>query len=347
MSRALATRFNYGALARTGLRTFTTGRAIYRALRGVQRFRQNMQRRNGGRQQQRGRRVTAGRGVTFQHDVATVYRRKPMPRRKKQKYLRTNRRIQHVIDKSLNTRVILRNGNQLSGSEGQGNQTVMEFWLYGLNGTDQVANGQNDVAEIMNNEFPIDPTIPTFAQPRDAMKIRFELGVLDLTCCNTSPAGPVEGLIPKLEVDVYEMIGLGTYNTFANATAMYTAMANQTPTIKAAEPLTLADRGATPFTFPQSAKYLRIIKKTKYFLSGGQTFTYQIRDPKNRTLQGNVLANNTSFIWKFVTRGVYIVFKPVIGTIDFEGQYSLQVGSTRQYNYVVPDMYPAADGGIL
>lgn len=267
----------------------------------------------------------SGGGVTTQHDKTLQYKRKPAPRRLKKKYRRQAKAYTWNLTKSLGTTTAVRNAT-LAGSwiAGATTQFAVATCLYGLNGTGATPtlNGFNDVATVCNLDGTTDDK---------GEKVLFTSAVMDLTYTNTSTVQFTQ------EVDIYEIIFIGQqsgtdiltdYNEcFAAAPKLggpSTAITDFSP------------RGVTPFECPiASAKGYRVIKKTKYFVSAGQSFTYQYRDPGNhwmstiRWLQ-NAAANQ--YAWKNVTRTFLFVAKPVIGT-PAGNAGSFSVGCTRKYAY--------------
>lgn len=332
--RVVRRRRNYSRYANGLGAAYSIGRKI--ATRFGQSYTRTRTKRRHGR---------SGGGVTSHYDRNTVYRRKPMPRFRQKRYVRQVRKINHIIDLQKATQVIVRNGSDVYNV--QMGQTWCETWLYGIAGNAAVEMGTNDVGKILENQM---------GSSSGDFRYRFESAVLDLTFSNVSypyessnPDNPDNGSVAKLEVDVYEMIVIGEIEE-STALNMYTNLATQTPIIPGATDLTLDSRGTSPFTWTTSAKYIRVIKKTKYFLGAGQTFTYQIRDPKNRSVSTkDVEALFGHWGKPYMTRGVVVVFKIVAPVTDGETAQTgrLSMASTRQYNYVIPDVRPIQDGGLL
>jgi len=93
---------------------------------------------------------------------------------------------------------------------------------------------------------------------------------------------------------------------------------------------TFLTRGWTPFDNPQAiSQYgIKILKKTKYFVSPNTSVTYQIRDARNRYLDVQDGIQDQGLARRYWTRTVFISFKCVTGEVK-EGR--LAVGCTRKY----------------
>lgn len=268
--------------------------------------------------------TSSGSGVTSQHDRAVQYRRKKAPRRIKKKARRSRKRHEWNILKDLAPQTAVRNGT-LSGSWAAGvtTQYAVDCCIYGLNGAVDNASdqGYQDVSVVLS----ADP------QANDSFeKICFSTAILDVTYTNTSTVQFTQ------EVDVYEIIFtrqnsgtrlLGDYNAAFAATPITgsgTAVTDFTP------------RGMTPFECPlASAQGYKVLKKTKYFISAGNCFTYQIKDKKNYWLYGhqwkNAAAANEAQ-WSYKTRNLLFITKPIAGTpVGNAGSFS--IGCTRKYLY--------------
>lgn len=280
--------------------------------------RTNGEQRPYGRANKRAR-VSSGRGITAQHDVSRIYNKRYMPRRKKRVWKRFVRKVHSVNQKLLGTRSIIMNSQILPDAPAVAFQNYATFCLYGLRGNNGLAdtpNGYSDLKRIVT----ADTSIPTTG------KVLFKSAVLDATFTN-------DGENP-LELDIYELSFSKDKHGYYDVDSAIVDAENTVPDITNA--LTLKSRGATLFEFPQAISNLgmKILKKTKYFLSSRQSCTYQIRDPKNHVLEKMQLTDDSfpnSFAWKGKTRVICAVFKGTPNT----GGASLAIGVTRKYSYCV------------
>lgn len=279
----------------------------------------------GRTQQTRKKNYRSGGGVTIQHDRAVQYLRKRAPKKIRRKCKRQRKSHEWNLIKDLGSNTAVRN-SVITGSwvAGDTNQYAVDACLYGMRGDADGANnaGFQDVITILNADTEADSQFE---------KVIFSTGILDITYTNTSTVQFTQ------EVDVYEIIFTGRnsgarvvadYNEAFAATPIQggggTAVANFTP------------RGITPFECPlASERGYKILKKTKYFVSAGTCFTYQIKDKKNKWLHGHMLRNASSAFeaqWRYKTRNLLFIAKPITGTPTGNAG-SFSIGCTRKYLY--------------
>jgi len=164
----------------------------------------------------RPRLALGGAGVTTQHDVRKVYRKKTMPRYKKRRWIKFTRRVHAVAEKDMGTRTVVFNSTYASF-----NVTATQHgtaWaaiypahtdtstipLFDLNG---MLDDLNVISQIEN---PLSSTAALGETVSASTKFLFHSAVLDLTVRNISTfqLDGVANLAPdaKLEIDVYEFI---------------------------------------------------------------------------------------------------------------------------------------------
>lgn len=263
-----------------------------------------------------------------------------MPRFKKRRWKIFKRKVLAVSEKSLGSKTVLFNDrlNDAANVINNNGQLAVNVALYPFNsGTKTYLR---DITRILNN----DPDIGTSG------KIIFQSGVLDMTCCNTSiknPTSSPNASPPALEVDVYEIIAYKQFEKLGAAGGgdvlqVLTEGDLDTPIILPGNTsLQINDRGSTPFDFPSAiSEYgLKILKKTKYFLSVGQTFTYQMRDPTRHVVDAtnkDIVAGNIPKMtkWLFINHKVTPCTN---GDESFPDVQSLSIGLSRKYMYKVND----------
>lgn len=282
------------------------------------------------------KRGTSGRGITNQYDKGFIYRKKRMPYGRKKKWINFSRRVKAVIDKGLGTRSIVFN-ETITTSVTTG-QTLAYAHLYSLVGQPSGTNNNESACNDLGRMIVRDDN-------SNASKIHFKSAIMDLTF-NGYPDDSTNN--SPMEVDVYEI--MWKKNNYPGDFNAYLALQEtQTPTLTGYPfGLTLGNRGVTPFEIPLLARGgMRIIKKTKYFLSrGGSTFTYQIRDPKNRYFSAQKLsseASNTEFCLGGWTRTIMFIIKTVPGADPGIGN-GVSIGVTRSYAYSKNEQNEVGDG---
>lgn len=285
------------------------------------------------------RKSTSGVGVTSQYDRRLVYRKKMMPRRYKRRWKRQVRRVNAISEKSLGSRTVVRNfSDQYSLTLSSGNAAVQfcnAYALYPMKDTG--TSHMNDLAIIGSD-----------GQVTSSTKLLFQSGVIDFTVRNSSYTNVSGQVVPSLEIDVYEITAgkhfwtNGSGEGYSLNTVFDQGMTDQgvISTTPVSTAISRQSRGWTPWDAPPalSQYQMKIWKKTKFFLSPEQTFTYQYRDPKRHVFDFQNIPNSTSQNAPGMTRFFYFVWKPVTG-YTYVDPYTtvaqLSVGVTKKYLYKI------------
>lgn len=288
----------------------------------------------------RRKRGSGGQGVTSQYDRSLIYRKRSMPRGRRRRWRRYVKRVNFVSEKALGTRTVVRNSlltvQQTFATGNDQVQQVPVLSLYGMRNT--ALDFDNDLSVICG-----DTDLGTTG------KLLFQSGVFDMTVRNTSFTTSIGtgNTAATLEIDVYEMTAGRQFALPGEATNMGAALAlgnTDTATIPGlATALTPQSRGWTPWDTPAALSQYRmkIWKKTKFFLSSNQTFTYQYRDPRRHVFDKQSMPTTTCDNMPGMTRFFVIVMKPTPGyTYSTEGgvDYAqIQIGITRKYMYKIAE----------
>lgn len=269
-------------------------------------------------------------GITSQHDSRLQYSKRRMPRRRRRAWKSFYKKFKAAELKAIGTSTVLRNDqvNEFATYDASASpsrlQTVAAACLFGKVSS-TTTGGWNDMATIVADDSRLN----------GSAKMLFSTGILDVTVTNTATN------TVNLEVDVYHIRCAGTgqprdltnnpYDYFTNAAAQTGTMGGT---------LNIFSRGATPFEFPAAIKLGRwkIIKKYKHFITNGQCFTYQVKDPRNwvyDTSELNLSASATHMYNYQPGRTQFLLFvaKPVAGQTPTNNTNLITVGITRKYCY--------------
>lgn len=302
------------------------------------------------------KRSTSGVGVTVQHDERRVYRKSKMPRRRRKAWRRKVRMVHAIAEKDYGTNTIVFNKTQEYFNTTAGNHCIAIVPLYSMQSGDTTTflfhNDLNTIGLMFNSG---NPTAATGGTLQQATKLLFQSGVLDVTIRNTSGTivTPSSGTTPPvvnqdsslvMEVDVYEMTSGRDWSSdlsYGSINSMDRCFANgQADTLNLGGAGTGVDiffRGVTPFDVPLAlSRYrLKVWKKTKYFLTNGGQFTYQIRDPKRRVVSAQAITDQKGANWPGWTRHLFIIAKltpgATVGNLVSQDAECLQIGATRKY----------------
>ena len=298
-----------------------------------------------------------GIGVTFQRDKSNVYRRRRMPYKKKKRWVRFVKKVNAVDERELGTRTVLYNKTINFANSTPQQQTLGYCALYSLQSPAGAGfeSHMNDLKGISGLENQGNPTAVVGERVGPSTKLMFHSAVMDMTVRNNSfITGQPEGSGNTLELDVYEVIASKKWNDASgikgNLVQVLEKGDTETPVIGGTgNAIAPQDRGATPWELPAAiSRYgLKVLKKTKYFLQGGQTMTYQIRDASRHVTTVGYLEDSQGANKPGWTRHVFMVAKSVPGTLlgTDANQITelLTLGVTRKYMYKVEGINESRD----
>lgn len=292
-------------------------------------------------------------GVTSQHDYSLIYRKKAMPYRKRKLWSNFLRKNIAADMKLMGTKTFVFNHsitrivNNAAGNAPTGGaaQECGVCHLYGNTAEPgdpaqiQLAEvGYRDVHRVTNALISGAPAGDVSRGAFRSTKLVFGSAVLDITVTNTAPTfttdpTPVQQFGGRVEIDLYDIVYRKT--TVDESIHGYRLMvdngnSNQDAPLAGVGTPNYFSRGWTPFDSCQAiSQYgIKILKKTKYFMSPNTSITYQIRDARNRLLDvqdGNQFSGLARKGW---TRSVLIVIKTVPGEV-FGARVA--IGCTRKY----------------
>ncbi|UYD39086.1 MAG: capsid protein [Wigfec virus K19_450] len=281
------------------------------------------------------KRTTSGRGVSGHYDRSFIYRRRRAPARVRRRAKRSFRSFKSKVLKMKGHRTLITN-QSITVSGNVNEQAVKSFVLYGGRSdglSNQSARGYDDMNDMRSRDYMIGDTTGDAQQRFTGGDIKWlvKTGIMDMTIENTSAF--------SLELDVYEFIcgkihdPTGFVEDVEQAIAYYQAEVKSPGAATNLPTLYQTNRGVTPFEFGSAmAKFgMKILKKTKYFITEGGVITYQIRNSKICSF--NVSVYDDASPTTRYTRGVYVVSKPTPGSASEAHEYI--VGMTRKYKYVV------------
>lgn len=267
---------------------------------------------------------TSQSGVSYQKDMKVIYKKRFMPAGKKRVWRRFKNKVKAAIDvRGVSCRVYndlsILTENTKDLVNGWRTQQLQMVHLYGGSGSFPNVGelGSADVSRIYSGDSDLSTT----------QKITMKSAVCDVTVTNLG----TENYNGPLEIDVYEMIYRNSNN---NETAIYnyfSAGSTSTVPIDATLPkIHFSQRGVTPFdhSVGLSESGIKIISKTKHFLAYNQSFTHQIRDPKNHVIQGDDIIDG---IKTKQLRTLLFIAKPTAA--DDTMSYKWSVSCTRTYKY--------------
>lgn len=318
--------------------------------------RRSRMRRPGGRAEtmtRRGRRSSAGTLGGTNADMRSIYRRKRMPRKKRKRWVRFVRKVHAVADKELGTRTVLFNDQITQRNTNSSNQSTLSLALYSFANTTGYLNDLYQIGQLENEG---DPSAADGATINRNSKVMFQSAIMDITIRNISdkltsvdPGNPIlntYSAAPEaaIELDIYEVMVNRELTdvslTFRNLSQVFN-VADDPEIGGTGNGIYIESRGASPFEFgaQMGRRKVKILKKTKFFIPNGQTITWQVRDPKRRTIQYGDLEREESYNRPGWTKHFFLIYKLVPGLSQGNTlgdiRPSIAVGCTRKYAYKV------------
>lgn len=291
--------------------------------------------------------------VTRQHDASSQYRRKRAPRKVRLRQRRKYKAFKKNLLRSLASRTAFINeaATPLIQDDSSQKQLWVDMCLNGFNNSNAGTHpyGYGDWEYICNRDYLMGDTAGD-AQGRFSSgerRLIVDTSIMDVTIRNSSST-IVEELREgaPIELDLYEWVcykksswegNSGTFQFQLNTIQSGTSGRQGDPAQVLAYDVNT--RGVSPFEFgvPLNKLGIKIVKKMKYFISSGDTITYQIRDTTNHEFKLADMINNISLVPK-KARGIILVAKIVVGTPGYENNLcrtQLDVGMSRKYKYKI------------
>jgi len=297
-------------------------------------------------------------GVSTNYGGASVqYRKKrSLKRGRGRRSSRITRVVKKVLSTQLGTRSAIFGGNVVNNDTGSPTsvQLCQSFCLYGTSyasGTQQ----DGDLLRIAQAESAAnvaqDPNEAAFTG-----KLLFRSAVMEITCQNFSYTTAEPQQTPfsaTLAVDVYEVtarrkfdslaggggVAAGGFNDIASAFTVggsqQTAIASAGGNLTSA-PVNLSTFGTTPWDFPPTLSEfgVKIWKKTRFILRGGESFTYLMKGKKHRSIAKNVVEDNVGGNMPGWTRWCIIIARLAPGDRGSAGATAwLACSAIRKYTY--------------
>jgi len=238
------------------------------------------------------RTFVSGGPTTFQRDIALRYVRKPMPRRRRKRWVKFSKRVNHVVMQQQplqNLTVRVPGGVKQFAVNTQVTDGQM------LGGV--AASNNDELLKMFRSAYGSTLTNSTI----DKYKIFLKSLTLDIQVSNT-------GLTPII-FDLYTLICRKSDKDNNRIDVTYSnAFGEQSAGLIGVKSAT--DVSTTPFQNPLFCSMWKILTKKEFNMDAGQTITFQMRIPYNRMLIGKVLENNLQAIpgftraYLFQARGV-------------------------------------------
>lgn len=262
-----------------------------------------------------GSKSVESRVLSTQHDVVNRYRKKRMPRRRRRRWVSFVRKVRAV---ELAAQPLQFYGYaRLDRVIGAVN--VQTYQSYMLGGTTVTNN--DELYQIFQQAYNTG-SIADAAEHQIIMKSIS----LDIQITNTGTAGAI--------IDVYKVLCRKTFSTASTIAAQFTQALGELASPTGGGTVTTTNASITAFDAPNFCSYWKILNKKEVLLGAGQVTTMQLRNARNKRIDGKILTTSPQAIpgytvaYFFMIRGVP---ENNLGTgrlaatdITFAAQYNLK-----------------------
>lgn len=283
------------------------------------------------------------RGVmTSQRDVKTIYRRKPMPRRRRKQWVSFKRKVTATqIANSALMSFFRQQVMYLTTAANASSFTTATIYSYGgINGTEGTTGsasgtGQgDDLVDFWTTKYGL----TSVGRSRKTM---FASACMDVHIRNSGAASGI--------LEIYEIIARRDYGSssvsYDSIEELYTNGFTDTVATPLFTAVTSSTLGSTPFQNKLFCQQFKVLKKTRVEISAGETISMQMRDPKNRVAYGAEM--NANLIFKRgATRGyLFQLYGEPSGTATQKTTAcECRVTVLKSYTYRELDSQPATTG---
>lgn len=212
--------------------------------------------------------------VSTQHDVVNRYRKKRMPRRRRRAWVGFVKKVRAV---ELAAQPLQMYAYQRADRV-TGLLNTQGYFSHMIGGT-TVANN-DELYQIFQQAY----STVSVADANDHI-IYMKSISLDIQITNTNAnAGCI--------IDVYKVVSRKPTNTATTVHAQYTTALSELASPTGGGTVTSTNPALTLFDAPNFLSYWKIISKKEILLGSGQTTTMQLRNARNKRIDGKILTTN-------------------------------------------------------
>lgn len=262
---------------------------------------------------------------TFQHDALNRYRYKRMPRRKRKRWVRFVRRVNHVELQMQPLQTYSYSGTN-NVTFAANSQAYFGYMLGGVN----VPNN-DELWQIFRGAY--NPAALSNAAP---YKIYVKSLCLDMQITNT-------GSYPII-LDVYRLRCRQDYGSNVQVDSQFTTAVSEVQYDSTGGSMTATKPQVTVFDVPNFCSYWKVLHKREVIIGAGNTTTMQMRVAKNRHLEGKSLATTQQSIPGY-TNAFFIMARGCPSNRGTSGASQLDPG-TLSWAYQIVVHYAIPPGKI-
>lgn len=284
--------------------------------------------------------------ITGESDYRGVYRRKPMPRRRKRSWVKFSRKVKAVAEKQVASQFqVIRRFERVQQTLSNLQAFTSVFTILGSNGG---VPETDDIGDMVSSAFAMAGSTGMTGVVRESIRVHISGWMAE---CMINNNGTTTAYIDcyywraKKDVGRRSTDGTAGFNQMSEIfTSGFNQLAVPTAGPSTALPLSLTQYGVTPFQCPLFSQAFQVYKKTRVKVAAGGTCQLELRSGKNYYRKFSYDSNYTylrgvSEGCLFVQYGTPNVASPTSSPTDIS--YSVNV------NYTWRRMSDDRMGGVL
>lgn len=274
--------------------------------------------------------------ITSQYDVRTVYRKRRMPRRRRRRYVRFARKVQHIAMKATALQTSLIRENKILAAPANTTSYCAQLMYTGAGAGGNQGNNAGTIAPRGKTNDIDDMTADGTLTNNPTAILHYQSCVMECTLRNY-------GATPVV-IECYHIVARSDAQdnaTYHYAESIYELGFAQPTTVNESATgtnrtnISATDIGTTPFNNTLFSRYFLVKKKVKIELGAGEITQIQLRDPRNHRLNTNKIRNMVYLPYKTQGYLFQVMGPPQIedNVVGFTQGSSVSITTTRIYNY--------------
>lgn len=216
---------------------------------------------------------TEARSNTYQHDAEKRYQRRPMPRRKKRRWVRFTKKVKHVTLQMQPLQVYTQEGTvNVTSAVNQGNAWSRMLGGIAVSGNDEILQSFQSAYNVVGASNCYD------------YRLYLKSICMDVEVTNNG-SGPVI-------IDVYTIAVRKPYDVATSVHNLYSTSLSELAATPNGGTVTNTKTALTPFDAPNFTTFWRVLKKTEYIIGAGNTVTLQLRSAADKYIEGKSMSSS-------------------------------------------------------
>lgn len=243
--------------------------------------------------------------ITGESDYRSVYRRKPMPRRRRRRWVRFTRKVKAVAEKQVAPQFQVLRRDVISASSPDAQNATSVFTVLGSNGIAEA----DDIFDMMTSAFNMAGTTGLTGATVAGTRIHISGWMAEcMINNNTTTTTYIDCYYWRAKKDI--PVSYSSINNLVQTGFAQIAQTTVGPTTPNA--LDIQDYGVTPFQCPLFSQAVQVYKKTRIKLGPNGTAQLELRSGKNHYRKWSY--DSAYAFLRGVSEGIYFIHYGTPGT---------------------------------